>query len=62
MQQRAALSTGPQIFEGLSIRITTFGLPPPPRIGSGLGEVKFPQVSISHAPKVVENDSLGDQS
>ena len=42
--------------EQLSATITTFGSPAAPQIGSGLVEAKFPQVSISQAPKVVQNE------
>ena len=52
----------PRVGEELCGGITTFGLAPPPQIGSGLGEAKFPQVSISQAPKVVQNDPLGDKN
>ena len=38
---RAALPSGLRVGEGLSTRITTFGLASPPQIGSGLGEAKF---------------------
>ena len=62
MQRLSHFLQGSQIFdEQLSAIITTCGFPPPPQIGFGLGEAKFPQVSISQAPQVVQNDPLGDQ-
>ena len=62
MQQLQQSCQRPQIFEELCSGITTLGFPSPPQIGSGLGEAKFSQVSLSQAPKVVQNDPLGDQN
>ena len=59
MQQPVA---GSRVGEELSAIMATFGSAAPPQIGSGLGEAKFPQVSISKAPKVAQNDPLGDQN
>ena len=58
----AAAGPSSQIFEELCSGINTFGSATPPQIGSGLGEAKFPQVSLSQAPKVVQNDPRGNQN
>ena len=58
----AATGSGSRVGEELTARITTLGGVPIPQIGSGAGEAKLPQVSISQAHKVVQNDPLGDQN